>query len=235
MRWILYIFVFLILLLLAGYLFPREVSLERSIYIDKPPQTIFPYVNDYRKFNSWSPWRHIDPAMEYKYSGPETGVGATMSWHGENSNEGSGTQTIIASTPDSTVLNKLNFGDGSEASAEFRLMPQNGGTQVVWSFNTDTGGGPRERWMGLAIKKMVGESYEQGLAKLKQLMESSTKTEGANKEETNDTSNSVSDIPSDVDDAMGGGPQGVQSEIQNQQQEEAGETPENEEQKENQP
>ncbi|WP_444910181.1 SRPBCC family protein [Microbulbifer sp. TRSA005] len=235
MRWILYIFVFLILLLLAGYLFPREVSLERSIYIDKPPQTIFPYVNDYRKFNSWSPWRHIDPAMEYKYSGPETGVGATMSWHGENSNEGSGTQTIIASTPDSTVLNKLNFGDGSEASAEFRLMPQNGGTQVVWSFNTDTGGGPRERWMGLAIKKMVGESYEQGLAKLKQLMESSTKTEGANKEETNDTSNSVSDIPSDVDDAMGGGPQGVQAEMQNQQQEEAGETPENEEQKENQP
>ncbi|WP_444900185.1 SRPBCC family protein [Microbulbifer sp. VAAC004] len=235
MRWILYIFVFLILLLLAGYLFPREVSLERSIYIDKPPQTIFPYVNDYRKFNSWSPWRHIDPAMEYKYSGPETGVGATMSWHGENSKEGSGTQTIIASTPDSTVLNKLNFGDGSEASAEFRLMPQNGGTQVVWSFNTDTGGGPRERWMGLAIKKMVGESYEQGLAKLKQLMESSTKTEGANKEETNDTSNSVSDIPSDVDDAMGGGPQGVQSEMQNQQQEEAGETPENEEQKENQP
>ncbi|WP_444889727.1 SRPBCC family protein [Microbulbifer sp. DLAB2-AA] len=235
MRWILYIFVFLILLLLAGYLFPREVSLERSIYIDKPPQTIFPYVNDYRKFNSWSPWRHIDPAMEYKYSGPEKGVGATMSWHGENSNEGSGTQTIIASTPDSTVLNKLNFGDGSEASAEFRLMPQNGGTQVVWSFNTDTGGGPRERWMGLAIKKMVGESYEQGLAKLKQLMESSTKTEGANKEETNDTSNSVSDIPSDVDDAMGGGPQGVQSEMQNQQQEEAGETPENEEQKENQP
>ncbi|WP_444937498.1 SRPBCC family protein [Microbulbifer sp. JMSA002] len=235
MRWILYIFVFLILLLLAGYLFPREVSLERSIYIDKPPQTIFPYVNDYRKFNSWSPWRHIDPAMEYKYSGPETGVGATMSWHGENSNEGSGTQTIIASTPDSTVLNKLNFGDGSEASAEFRLMPQNGGTQVVWSFNTDTGGGPRERWMGLAIKKMVGESYEQGLAKLKQLMESSTKTEGANKEETKDTSNSVSDIPSDVDDAMGGGPQGVQAEMQNQQQEEAGETPENEEQKENQP
>jgi hypothetical protein len=235
MRWILYIFVFLILLLLAGYLFPREVSLERSIYIDKPPQTIFPYVNDYRKFNSWSPWRHIDPAMEYKYSGPETGVGATMSWHGENSNEGSGTQTIIASTPDSTVLNKLNFGDGSEASAEFRLMPQNGGTQVVWSFNTDTGGGPRERWMGLAIKKMVGESYEQGLAKLKQLMESSTKTEEANKEETKDTSNSVSDIPSDVDDAMGGGPQGVQAEMQNQQQEEAGETPENEEQKENQP
>ncbi|WP_226648397.1 SRPBCC family protein [Microbulbifer variabilis] len=232
MRWILYILVFLILLFLAGYLFPREVSLERSIYIDRPPQAVFPYINNYRKFNSWSPWRHIDPAMEYQYSGPETGVGATMSWQGENSKEGSGTQTITASTPNSTVLNKLDFGDGSEATAEFKLLPKNGGTQVVWSFNTDTGGGPRERWMGLAIKKMVGESYEQGLAKLKQLMESSAKTDGIKGGGNSDTSNSVSDIPSDVDDAMGGGPQGVQSEMQNQQQEEAGETPENEDQKE---
>ncbi|WP_299584442.1 SRPBCC family protein [uncultured Microbulbifer sp.] len=235
MRWILYILIFLVLLLMAGYLFPREVSLERSIYIDRPPQTVFPYVNNFRKFNSWSPWRNIDPAMEYKYSGPEAGVGASMSWHGENSKEGGGTQTITASTPNSLVQTDLDFGDGSEATAEFKLQEQNGGTQVSWSFNTDTGGGPRERWMGLAIKKMVGESYEQGLTKLKQLMESSAKTNEINERKNSDTTDSVSDIPSDVDDAMGGGPQGVQSEMRNQQQEEAGETEENEtgDQKEN--
>ncbi|MFA0810029.1 SRPBCC family protein [Microbulbifer epialgicus] len=233
MRWIIYILIFLVLLLLAGYLFPREVTLERSIYIDKPPQAVFPYVNNFHKFNSWSPWRNIDPSMQYKYSGPEEGVGAEMSWRGENSKEGSGSQTIIASTPNSMVRTKLAFGDGSTAEAEFKLLPEGDGTQITWGFNSDTGGGPRERWMGLAVKKMVGESYEQGLTKLKNLLESSDNTgkkdtSEAASQESNDTTDSVSDIPSDVDDAMGGGPQGVQSEMQNQQQEEAGETPENE-------
>ncbi|BBM00044.1 SRPBCC family protein [Microbulbifer sp. GL-2] len=233
MRWIIYILVFLVLLLLAGYLFPREVILERSVYIGKPPQVVFPYVNNFRKFNSWSPWRNIDPSMQYDYSGPEEGVGAEMSWRGENSKEGAGSQTIIASTPNSMVRTKLAFGDGSTAEAEFKLQAEGDGTRVTWGFNSDTGGGPRERWMGLAVKKMVGESYEQGLTKLKNLLESSdgtveSDTPASSSPESGDSTDSVSDIPSDVDDAMGGGPQGIQSEMQNQQQEEAGETPENE-------
>ncbi|MFS1524920.1 SRPBCC family protein [Microbulbifer sp. 2304DJ12-6] len=224
MRWIFYILIFLVLLLLAGYLFPREVMLDRSIYIDKPPQAVFPYVNNFRKFNSWSPWRHVDPSVQYQYSGPEQGVGAEMRWHGEDSKAGSGTQTITASDPDTLVRTKLNFGDGTQALAEFQLQPQNGGTQVTWRFRSDTGGGPGERWMGLAVKKMVGQSYEEGLAELKNLLETTTSAPGP----ASDTTNSVSDIPSDVDDAMGAGPQGVPSAIQNQQQEEAGETSENE-------
>ncbi|WHI52493.1 SRPBCC family protein [Microbulbifer sp. MLAF003] len=233
MRWIIYILIFLVLLLLAGYLFPREVSLERSVYIDKPPQAVFPYVNNFRKFNSWSPWRNIDPSMQYDYSGPEEGVGAEMSWRGENSKAGNGSQTITASTPNSMVRTKLAFGDGSTAEAEFKLQPEGEGTKITWAFMSDTGGGPRERWMGLAVKKMVGESYEHGLSKLKNLLESSTDaiegpTPGGADQGSSNTTDSVSDIPSDVDDAMGGGPQGVQSEMQNQQQEEAGETPENE-------
>ncbi|MCO1335055.1 SRPBCC family protein [Microbulbifer sp. OS29] len=220
MRWIIYILIVLALLLLAGYLFPREVTVYRSIFIDKPPHTVFPYLNNFHKFNEWSPWRNIDPSVLYEYSGPQEGIGAKMTWRGENSEAGSGSQTIFASKKDSVVATKLEFGDGSQATAEFQLEPKDGGTQITWSFHSDTGGGPRERWMGLAVKKMVGESYEQGLEKLKNLVETAP--------ENSPSSNSASGIPSDVDDAMGGGPQGVQSELRDQDTEEAGETPENE-------
>ncbi|WP_444931843.1 SRPBCC family protein [Microbulbifer sp. SSSA002] len=216
MRWIIYILIFLVLLVLAGYLFPREVTVHRSVLINKPPATVFPYVNNFRKFNEWSPWRHIDPSVVYEYSGPPAGVGAKMTWRGENSKAGSGNQTILTSQRNSTVTTKLEFGDGSQATAEFQLEPQGGGTLLTWNFYSDTGGGPRARWMGLAVKKMVGESYEQGLEKLKNLVE--TAPEGS-------STNTVSDIPSDVDDAMGDGPQGIPNELRNQNEEEAGETP----------
>lgn len=172
MRWILYILVFLALLVLTGFLFPREVTVERGIYIAMPPQAVFPYVNNLRHFNRWSPWYQLDPDTEYRYSGPESGTGATMSWSSNNSNVGSGTQTISVSEPYSLVRTELQFDGQGGAIAEFRLQPREGGTDITWRFSSDMGGGPVARWMGLLVGKMVGESYEQGLSNLKSLVES---------------------------------------------------------------
>ncbi|WP_377517691.1 hypothetical protein [Microbulbifer taiwanensis] len=49
------------------------MTLERSVTIAKPPQTVFPYVNNLRNFNSWSPWYQLDPNTKYEYSGPDEG------------------------------------------------------------------------------------------------------------------------------------------------------------------
>jgi uncharacterized protein YndB with AHSA1/START domain len=173
MRWILYILAFLVVLVLAGFLFPREVTLERSVYIAKPPQAVFPYVNDFRNFNSWSPWYQLDPTTEYEYSEPSGGLGATMSWRSDDTSVGSGSQTITASEPYSLVRTDLDFGGQGTAVAEFRLQPQGSGTNVTWWFSSDMGSGPIARWMGLLVNNMVGKSYQQGLDKLKNMVESS--------------------------------------------------------------
>lgn len=172
MRWILYILVFLALLVLAGFLFPREVTLERSVTIAEPPEAVFPYLNNLRNFNRWSPWYQLDPETVYEYSGPREGVGSAMRWSSENPNVGSGSQKIIASKPHSLVRTEMDFGKQGTAEAEFRLRPQNGGTQVTWQFRTSMGSGPIARWMGLLVKRMVGDSYQQGLEKLKNVAES---------------------------------------------------------------
>lgn len=176
MRWILYTLVFIALLILAGFLLPREITVERSVYITKPPESVFGYVNNLRNFNAWSPWYQLDPTTEYEYSGPEEGVGATMSWQSENPSVGTGSQTIVTSQPDSLVRMDLDFAAQGQATSEIRLQPQGSGTNVTWWFSTDLGGSPIARWFGLMVKRMIGQSYEQGLQKLKNLVESEVET-----------------------------------------------------------
>ncbi|WP_323844835.1 SRPBCC family protein [Microbulbifer magnicolonia] len=222
MRWILYVLIFLALLVLAGFMFPREVTLERSVYIAKPPEAVFPYVNDFRNFNSWSPWHQLDPNTQYEYKGPQEGTGAVMSWTSEDPNVGSGSQTITASEPYSLVRTALDFGEQGNATAEFRLRPQDSGTNITWQFNTDMGAGPIGRWMGLLVEKMVGESYEQGLTKLKNLVESEATAPQPMDEMDNGTD---TELPPGADDAMEADPEGMDSEMEDQSLEEEGEEP----------
>ncbi|QIL88719.1 hypothetical protein GNX18_02235 [Microbulbifer sp. SH-1] len=172
MRWILYILVFLALLVLAGFLFPRVATTERSVYITEPPEVVFPYLNNFRNFNQWSPWYQIDPDTEYSYEGFPEGTGAVMKWQSDNPSVGTGSQTITASEPYSHVAMDLDFGTQGKAKSEFQLQSQGSGTNVTWSFSAEMGGSPIARWMGLMVSKMVGKSYEEGLQKLKTVVES---------------------------------------------------------------
>lgn len=171
MRRILYVLIFLALLVLAGFLFPRVATTERSVYINEPPDVVFPYVNNFRNFNKWSPWFNIDPQTKYTYDGFAEGVGSTMRWHSDDPKVGSGSQAITASEPYSRVAMALDFGAQGKAESEFKLVPQGSGTNVTWSFSSDMGGGPIARWMGLMVSKMVGNSFQEGLQKLKQVVE----------------------------------------------------------------
>ncbi|HEY8570300.1 SRPBCC family protein [Microbulbifer sp.] len=172
MRWLLYILVFLALLVLAGFLFPRVATTERSVYIAEPPQVVFPHLNNFRNFNQWSPWYQLDPQAEYTYEGFPEGNGAVMKWHSDDPSVGTGSQTITASEPYSHIAMDLDFGAQGKAKSEFKLQSQGSGTNVTWSFSSEMGGSPVARWMGLLVEKMVGKSYEEGLQKLKTVVES---------------------------------------------------------------
>ncbi|MBB5209924.1 SRPBCC family protein [Microbulbifer hydrolyticus] len=184
MRWILYILVFLALLVLAGFLFPRVATTERSVYIAEPPDVVFPYVNNFRNFNKWSPWYEIDPDTEYSYEGFPEGNGAVMKWNSDNPSVGTGSQTITASEPYSRVAMVLDFGAQGKADAEFTLQPQGSGTNITWSFSSEMGGGPIARWMGLMVSRMVGKSYEEGLQKLKTVVEADAAASGRGSSDT---------------------------------------------------
>ncbi|MCP5474134.1 MAG: SRPBCC family protein [Rhodanobacteraceae bacterium] len=166
----------IVVLAIVGLFLPSSARVERSIVIDRPASLIFPVLNSFERFNEWSPWYGLDPAAEYSYSGPSSGVGARMDWKG-NEAVGVGTQTITASEPDSRIATDLDFGEMGVAKVELKLTPEGQGTRVTWGFQTDFGYDLVGRYFGLLMDRFVGADYEKGLVQLKALVETFPNTD----------------------------------------------------------
>jgi len=155
-------------IIVGGLALPSTVHVERSIVIAAAAAKVFPYVNNYRLFNTWSPWARKHPETRYTFSGPESGVGAKMSWTGQNE---FGNQVIVESEPDRRVKVALDFGGMGKATATYTLSPEGNGTKVIWGFDEDFGWNLPARYFGLMFEKFIGPDYEQGLAALKAKVE----------------------------------------------------------------
>ena len=55
---------------------PDTFSVQRAIAIKAPPEKIFPLINDFHQWVTWSPYENKDPAMKRSYSGAASGKGA---------------------------------------------------------------------------------------------------------------------------------------------------------------
>jgi carbon monoxide dehydrogenase subunit G len=163
---------FIVLLVVVGYFLPRQVHVERSIVINAPQAQLFDALNGFKRFNEFSPWAALDPNTQYSYEGPESGVGARMSWVSSDSKVGSGTNEIIESTSPDFIRTRLDFG-GQLAEASFKFEPADTGTRVTWGFDGDLGNNPVARYVGLMFDKWIGSNYEKGLARMKEVMEQS--------------------------------------------------------------
>ena len=163
--------VLIVIVVAVAFVLPRNVSVARSITIDAAPETIFPFLNDFRKFNEWSPWYGRDPDMVVEYEGAASGVGAVMTWDSAHPQVSAGRQEITASEEFSRVETSLDFGDMGTAVAHYALAPAGSGTAVTWGFTTDLGYNPIGRYMGLMFDRWIGADYEAGLAKLKTVAE----------------------------------------------------------------
>ena len=160
----------IVLLVVVGFLLPRQAHVERSVVINAPQAQLFETLNGFKHFNEFSPWAVRDPNIQYTYEGPESGVGARMSWVSNDPELGSGTNEIVESKAPDLIRTKLDFG-GQLAEATFSFASADGGTRVTWGFDGDLGNNPVMRFVGLMFDKWIGSDYEKGLARLKQVME----------------------------------------------------------------
>jgi hypothetical protein len=166
----------LVLLVGIGLVLPASARVERSVLIARPASLIFPVLNSFKRFNEWSPWHDLDPNATYDYSGPDSGVGASMSWKG-NEAVGEGHQTITASDADSRIASDLDFGPMGVAKVELKLAAEGAGTRVSWSFQKDMGYDLIGRYFGLMMDRFVGADYDKGLAQLQALIETFPNTD----------------------------------------------------------
>lgn len=171
-RLVLGIVLLTLVMVAVAYALPKHVSVQRSVVINAHEQDIFPYLNDLRKFNEWSPWAARNPDTRFEYSGHPQGVGARMEWSGEGARAGGGgSQEIVESEDGKRVVVALEFEGQAPAAARYELGPAGAGTRVTWGVSADVGNNPLSRWTGLMFDRWIGEDFEQGLARLKELVE----------------------------------------------------------------
>jgi len=152
-----------------GAFLSKDFRVVRSIEVDAPPEVVFDQVNSLEKWNAWSPWIARDPTIENTYSGPNEGVGASVSWTSEDS--GSGSQTITLSERPSRIETQLDFGQMGRPKADWTFEPTDSGTKVTWGM-TGTANGALGGYFASMMDGMLGPEYEDGLERLKVVVES---------------------------------------------------------------
>jgi len=160
-----------VILILAGAK-PNTFSVQRSTFVSAPAEKIFPLINDFRQWGSWSPYEHKDPAMKRSYSGAASGKGAVYAWDG-NKNVGSGRMEILDASAPAKIVIKLDFFTPFEGhnTAEFTMLPQGDATNLTWLMHGPAPFMAKIMHVFMNIDRMVGKDFEIGLANLKRLTE----------------------------------------------------------------
>lgn len=151
---------------------PDTFTLERSVLVNAPPEKVFALIDDFHRWDAWSPWEKIDPSMKRTFSGAERGKGAVYAWQGDGK-AGAGRMEITESTPPSKVAIKLDFTKPIEASntVEFALVPQGNATKVTWAMRGPSPFISKVMQVFVSMDDMVGKDFEAGLAAVKRAAE----------------------------------------------------------------
>ena len=167
----------LVIVLLAMSLAPKKMTLAESTTIAAPSNMVYNMVNDFKKWDDWSPWKDLDPNVVNTFSEKTEGAGASWSWKG-NAEVGEGTQKIVESEKGKSIKTSLEFNgfDGISYS-DWTFEPDGDKTKVTWDF--DGAESPFFlRPFNWLMKGTLKESYALGLSRIKEIAEN----RAANKE-----------------------------------------------------
>src|SRR5882724_11150608 len=168
--------VVVVVLVVIVALQPSHYRVERSATMNAPASMVFAQVNDFHKWNAWSPWAKLDPGMKQTFEGAPAGNGAGYAWVG-NSEVGEGRMTITESHPSDLIKIKLEFIKPFAATSNtvFTFKPEGNQTKVTWAMDGDKNLIAKAFHLFMNIDKMVGGDFEKGLAQMKSVAEAAPK------------------------------------------------------------
>jgi hypothetical protein len=151
---------------------PSTYRVERSLTMAAPAELPFGLVNDFHRWELWSPWEALDPRMKKTFGGAYAGEGATYSWVG-NDKVGTGRMSILESKPHESILMRLEFIEPWEdtSSNTFLFEPTAEGVTVRWRMEGHYDFMGKAFSLFMDMEGMIGQDFEKGLASLKGLVE----------------------------------------------------------------
>jgi len=149
---------------------PDTFRVERSTTIQAPPEAIAAHITDFHRWEAWSPYEKLDPAMKKSYSGAEQGPGAIYAWEGSKAGTG---RMEIRDASSGLVRIQLDFSKPFEAhnTAEFTLQPEGDGTRVTWAMHGPNPFMSKVIGVFMDMDELLGKDFASGLANLKAVAE----------------------------------------------------------------
>lgn len=152
--------------LIAGILLPGTVEVRRTVEIDAPPGTVFPFVNDLEAWTEWTPWGEVDSQLD----GPGEGTGARRVW--DDPSLGSGSLTLVNTRPPAEVDYLVEIEDGGiRFEGTISIEASGPGSLVTWTERADLGWNPILGWTALTLDESQGRQLSESLERLKGLVE----------------------------------------------------------------
>jgi len=152
---------------------PDEFRVTRTAMINAPVSEVFAQVNDFYKWQAWSPWAKLDPNAKVMFTGPNAGLGASYNWSG-NSKIGEGSTKITESLPNERILIDLDFIKPFKVSnkTEFVFKAENENqTFVSWTMYGKANLMSKIIGVVMNCDKMVGGQFDEGFANIKAVVE----------------------------------------------------------------
>ena len=151
---------------------PSTFRISRSVTVNAPASAAFAQVNDFRKWESWSPWEKVDPNTKKTYEGSPSGVGAKYAWAG-NRQVGEGRMTILENRPNELIRIRLEFLKPMKAThmTDFTFAQSGNQTVVTQSMYGKNNFLAKAMHLVMNMETMIGPMFEKGLSQLKTVAE----------------------------------------------------------------
>lgn len=163
-----------VLFVLVGVLLPSSRHQSHSVETNRKMTIVFDTLNSLRRFKEWNPLYLKDPGMKLTLSGPESGVGAKLSYESQEERLGKGSWEITDSTPGKRVAYKIeDMEHGGNKRTVFTLSPtgQRGrNVEINQTYDVEYGWNLIGRYAGLYVSSNVGAEMKMGLSRLSNML-----------------------------------------------------------------
>jgi len=163
---------FVLFIFAASFMVGTDFSTERSVEIEKPKEEVFDYIRHLRNQDEYSAWAAMDPNMTQEFRGTDGTVGFVSAWEGEET--GKGEQEIVGIIEGERIDFKLRFFEPFESEADVYMITDSlseNRTRVTWGLESSMNRPMNLMLLFVNMEEAIGNDYDEGLAKLKEILE----------------------------------------------------------------
>lgn len=150
--------------LITGFFLPRDVQVERSVFIPASPERVFAQLDSAQEWASYHRGeRKLANHEKFEITGLSEGPGSGIQYY--VSDRLVATYTIR----ETTVPSRIEYGFSWEAApvkgtGAFVLVPEGSGTRVTRKEDARIGPDPVYRWLALSLERGIGDDFDQFFA-----------------------------------------------------------------------